>query len=463
MNINLRTFNRTLCMLAIPFAIAGASHAQTSSELAQIWNDPTFKKQFLGSYGFIAEVEPRVTAEEVAILDKVRALMADDDMPKAQAMLAKHLKSDEKASAIFDFTLAGICFQQEKMDEALASYRIAITKFPSFRRAFRNLGLIYVRTANFTQAITAFTRMIELGGGDAYSYGLLGYAYAQKQDYQAAEAAYRNALLLQPENAEWRLGLTRCVFRQEKFEDAAALLEGLIERNPDNTDFWLLQAHTFIGMKNPLRAAQNFEAVDQLGKSTVDSLHTLGELYLAENLMDLAARAFTRAIDVDLAQPMARPLRAAEALAARGAAPQAQKIAKHIREAAATNLTEPDSRKLLKLEARLSIAQSGEADASTIAVLEEVIKLDPLDGEALMLLGQHFARHNQADRAIFYYERAASLDAFAVNASIRHAQVLVGLSRYGDAIPLLRRAQELKPREDIARYLEQIERLHRRR
>jgi hypothetical protein len=68
---------------------------------------------------------------------------------------------------------------------------------------------------------------------------------------------------------------------------------------------------------------------------------------------------------------------------------------------------------------------------------------------------------NEPDRAIFYYERAASLEAFEANAKIRHAQVLVGQSRYAEALPLLRRAQEVRPRDDIARYLEQVERLSR--
>ncbi len=76
-----------------------------------------------------------------------------------------------------------------------------------------------------------------------------------------------------------------------------------------------------------------------------------------------------------------------------------------------------------------------------------------------MLLGQHYSRQNEPDRAMLYSERAASIDAFEVNAKVRHAQVLVGMGRYAEAIPLLRRAQEAKPREDIARYLEQVERI----
>jgi tetratricopeptide (TPR) repeat protein len=117
-----------------------------------------------------------------------------------------------------------------------------------------------------------------------------------------------------------------------------------------------------------------------------------------------------------------------------------------------------DLRRLLKIQARLSMAQDA-GNTETAALLEEVVKLDPLDGEALMLLGRHHSRNNEPDRAIFYFERAASIEAFEVNAKVSHAQVLVGLGRYADALPLLRRAQEAKPREDIARYLEQVERI----
>jgi tetratricopeptide (TPR) repeat protein len=442
---------------AVIVASTAAASADVQREIAAIWNDPTFQKQFVGSYGINADVEPRVTPDEVKILEKVRPLMADD-LAGAEATLTRAMKPD--CSAILDFTLGGINFQQDEFPEALECYRRAVAKFPSFRRAWRNIGLINARNGEYDAAIAAFTKMIELGGGDSYSYGLLGFAYASKQDYQAAEAAYRSALLLQPENTEWRLGLTRCVFKQDKFQDAAALLDVLIERFPDKADFWLLQAQTFLGMKQPLRAAENLEALDLLGKSTADSLLTLGDIYASEALMDLAERAYRRAIDVDPSQPAARPMRAAELLAARGALAQARSVSAHIRTQWEARLEEAERRSLLKLEARLSMAE-GSGDAETAAVLEEIVKLDPLDGEALMLLGQHHARHCEPDRAIFYYERAASLDAYEVNAKIRHAQVLVGIGRYADALPLLRRAQEVRPRDDVARYLEQVERIAR--
>jgi len=437
-------------LLSLSAALPGGS-----GDLDAIWKDPVFQKQFVAGYGINAEIEPRLSPDEVKILEKIRPLMAND-LPKAEESLRKMMKPD--CSATLDFTLGNIQFQQERMADALETYRKATAKFPSFRRAWRNLGLIHARNGSYDEAITAFTRMIELGGGDAYSYGLLGYCYASKQDFQAAEAAYRNALLLQPENTEWRLGLTRCVFKQQKFEDAATLLDGLIERYPEKTDFWMLQAHTYLGMKQPLKAAADLEAVDRLGKATADGLHTLGDIYVSENLPSLAAGAYRRAIDADKAQPLARPLRAAEVLAARGANAEAREVAAHVREVAGDRMEDADRRRLLKLEARISMAEGG-GTAETAKVLEEILQLDPLDGDALMLLGQHYSRQGEPDRAIFYYERAESLEAFEVNARVRHAQVLVGMGRYADALPLLRRAQELKPREDVARYLEQVDRI----
>ena len=439
-----------------PSVAPGAAATQVSDgDVRAIWNDPTFQKQFIGAYGIDADVEPRVTPEEVAILEKVRPFMAAE-LGKAEELLKKSMKPE--CSAILDFTLGGIQFQQDRLQEARANYDRAVAKFPSFRRAWRNLGLIHVRNGEYDAGIRSFVRMLELGGGDAYAYGLLGFAYAAKQDFQPAEAAYRNALLLQPDSTEWRLGLTRCAFKQKKYEDCAALLDVLIARYPDKPEFWMLQAHTFLGMKQPLRAAENLEALDRLGKSTVDGLFTLGDIYLTENLPDLSAGAYRRAMDADPKQPIARSLRAAEVLAARNAIPQARATTAHVHEVWGSGIEENDRRKLLKLEARLSMADGG-GTQETAEVLEEIVKLDPLDGEALMLLGQHYGRQNQPDRAILYYERAASLDAYEVNAKIRHAQILVGQARYGEALPLLRRAQEVRPREDIARYLEQVERL----
>jgi tetratricopeptide (TPR) repeat protein len=441
-------------------ALAPARAQSERSEIDALWKDPAFQKAFVAGYGFDAEIEPRVTQDELELLEELRPLMAND-LPGAARMLQKKMKSMKSdGSALLDFTLGGIFFQQGETEQALQHTRAAVDKYPSFRRAWRNLGLISFQAGKNDEAIQAFTRMIELGGHDGYAYGLLGAAYAAKGDFQPAEGAYRNALLLQPERIEWRLGLTRSVLRQEKYEDAATLLDALIEMHPDKAEFWLLQGRAYLDMKQPLRAAENFEIVDRLGKSTVDTLNTLGDIYSTESLFDLAARAYVRAVDLDPAQPVARALRSAEILSSRGAVEQAALVTGRIKSVLSAQIQDADRKTLLKLEARLAMA-NGSSSPEAVAALEETLQIDPLDGDALMLLAQHYERQNEPDRAIFYYERAESVPAVEANARVRHAQVLVRMERFGDALPLLRQAQDLRPREDVARYIEQVERISR--
>jgi tetratricopeptide (TPR) repeat protein len=423
-------------------------------DLAVIWNDPGFQKSFIGGYGVSADIEPRIAQDDMALLELVRQLMAEE-LPAAETLLKESVRPE--VSAVIDLTLGGVQFQQDKIDDALVNYRNAVAKFPNFRRAYRSIGLICTRKSQYEAAIAAFNKMIELGGADAYSYGLLGFCHSARGDYQPSEAAYRNALLLQPDNVEWRLGLTRSVFKQAKYEDAASLLDVLITNYPDKADFWLLQSHTYLGLKQPMKAAVNLEALDSIGKSTVDSLFTLGDIYVSEALPDMALSAYDRAIAKNPTQPVSRSIRAAEVLAARGGLLQSKTLLTLVKANWNDTLSDTDRRKVLKLQARLTM-NSGSGDAETATVLEEVIALDPLDGEALMLLGQHYNRMTQPDKAILYYERAARIDAFAANAKVKIAQVFVAQGRFTEALPLLRDAQSLKPRDDIARYIEQVER-----
>ncbi len=449
-----------LCLLASAASASPATATPDTGSAASrptdLWKDPTFQKQFMGSYGFQAELEPRVSPIEREQMEKVLALMGTD-LEAAATLLQGATKPE--SSAVFDFTLGNIRFQQERLDDAAGHYQEAIRKFPSFRRAHKNLGLVEVRLGKPAEAITALTRVAELGGGDALTFGLLGYAFSGTGQFVSGESAFRNAVLMQPAVLDWKLGLTQCVLRQQKYGEAASLCEELITAYPDRADLWLLQANAYIGLNQPMKAAENFEVVAGMGKATTGALYTLGDIYANESLWDPAARAYRLAIENEPDQSPDRPIRSVEILAQRGAATQARVLAEQVRQAFDARLDDAQRKKFLKVQARLAAGEGGAENSA--ALLEEIVKLDPLDGEALLLLGQHYAKASDPERAIFYYERAEGIDAFEGEAKTRHAQLLVAQSRYAEALPLLKRAQEIRPREDVARYLEQVERVAR--
>jgi tetratricopeptide (TPR) repeat protein len=426
-----------------------------SPDQLAIWNDPAFQATFTQSYIAETEIEPRVTVDERDQLQKVLNLISADKMNEAAAMLEK--AKNKVTSAVFDFTLANIYFQQEKLDQAAEIYRAAVEKYPKFRRAWRNLGLIYIRQNDFQKAQPTLTRVIELGGNDAVTYGLLGFAYASLDNNLSAESAYRMAILLDPATLDWKMGLARCFFKQERFSEAIAICQLLIDQNPSRADLWLLAANAYIGLNQSSKAAEIYELVDNLGKSTPASLNILGDIYVNHELYELAVNSYIRAMDKDPNTTPDRAMRSSQVLISRGAIDQTQALVDYIDAHFKLQLDYQKRKDMLKLKARLAVAQ-GKGDQE-IQVLEEIVQLDPLDGEALILLGQNSSRTGDTEKAIFYFERAAAIEKYEADAKVRHAQLLVGKGKYAEALPLLRRAQTINPRENIQKYLEQVERV----
>ncbi len=431
-----------------------ASQSSRSIELS-IWNDADFRRRVAESLLSESDVEPKVTIAERDLMQRVLTSMGAGELDAAIDMLSA--RRSDGASAVLDFTIATLWFQREEYELAATAFEVAVAKFPKFRRAWRNLGLALVRLDRFTPATKAFTRVLELGGGDAVTFGLLGFCHASTGNHMSAESAYRMATLLDPVTLDWKLGLARSFFEQQRFPEAVALCDRLLVEHPDRADFWMLHANASVGAGRPVRAAESFEVVDRLGQSTPASLQMLGDIYVNEELYDLAVGAYVRALERNPDGGIERPLRAAKLMTSRGALAETQTLVERIEALAGARLDDAAKKDVLKLRARLAVASG--AGAEEARVLEEIVRIDPLDGDALILLGQHSGRTGDPEKAIFWFERAASLSAFEADAKVRHAQLLVGLSRYAEALPLLRRAQSLKPRDNIQKYLEQVERI----
>jgi len=423
------------------------------------WKEPAFQKAFMGSYGMRAEIEPRVTVVEKELMDKVMKLMAEEGgTPKAVALLEKNIKP--ASSAVFDFTLANIHFQEDRLTNAVACYRAAIEKFPTFQRAYKNTALIRIRLGEFEAAIEPLVTCIELGVSDGLTYGLLGYAYTMTEQYASAESAYRLAMMFQPKTLDWKVGLCRTLFKQQKYGEAIALCDELLRRDPGKSDYLLLQANAYLGLKQPMKAAEIYELLDLTGKTPVAALHTLGDIYINEGHLEQAADVYQRALAREGKSDLGRQLRNVEVLISRSAYSPATELLKKISARTGADVPADLRKRMLKLEARLAAARN-EAGGEQAQILEEIVKLDPLDGDALILLGQHYAGSN-VEKAVFYYERAAGIEKVEADARLRHAQILVKTGKYQEALPLLKRALELKPREDVQRYTEQVERAARR-
>lgn len=423
-----------------------------------VWDSEGFRKRFLESYLAETDIEPRITEEEYEPMEKVLEYMTPDEDGRDQVERAKKLLEEErgeKASPVFDYTLGNIYFQEGDHERAATLYEEAISKHSKYRRAWRNLAILRVRQQEFAKAAEAFTSVIQLGGFDADTLGLLGFCHAQLENPVSAETAYRMALLMEPLEKDWQMGLAMSLFKQTRYADAAALTGGLIQQDRSNAELWILQANAFIGQGQALAAAENFEFVERLGKSNFDTLTTLGDIYVNEAMFGPGVDAYLRAMEVDRDGDPARLLRAAKVMTAGGELRESRRLVAGVVSVHSDWMTDEQMIEIKRLEARIaSLEQATDLEAQ---LLREIVAIDPMDGEALIQLGRYYEGQGELEQAEFQFERAAGIPEHEANAKVRHAQMLVRQGEFDEALPLLRRAQQLNHREDVHAFLEQVE------
>ncbi|MBN9693797.1 MAG: tetratricopeptide repeat protein [Verrucomicrobia bacterium] len=447
----------------IPWLALGANSSDSlppvspDNPMAEVWNDPEFQKRLLGSYGLKSEVEPRMTPEEQAFYrDKVVPALRGESQ---QALALIQGAAKPGASAQFDFVLGNLQFQDDDVTNAVQSFNAAITKFPDFLRAQKNLGFALLRLGRYEEAVGPLTRAAELGGSDGKLFGLLGFAHLSLGQNASAESAYKMSLLYEPNNVEFKLGLVKSALALGNYDLALSLLEELLQRYPDRDALWALQANVYIQKEQPLKAALSLELLRRLGRATPAQLLLLGDLYLVQEARDLALAAYLEGIEKGATDTLAKSLRAAEVLAARGDWASSKKLLESIRANAGATWSPQSELKWLKVSARVALG-TGETERA-LQILDEVAEKDPLDGEALIMAGDGYARSGQPEKAQSRYEQAARREGFEADALVKQAQLLVTARKYDAALELLRKAQKVRPKENVQRYLERVEQVAR--
>ena len=402
------------------------------------------------------DTEPTVTRKEAELLATVTAYAATNTL----AAIAKLKAADlSEASPALDFALGNLSFQAEQLDAAEQAYRAAIKKLARFRRARANLGRVYLLQDKPKEAVDIYRGMIADALIDADTLILLGHALLMSDRAVSAENAYRQATLYRPDDRDALLGLAKCLLRQERLSEGLSLLQELLALMPIRADLWSLYANARLAQDDPNGALVALASAHRLGIADTGMLATLGDLYLNRNQPAEAAAAYELAFAGDKA-PAQRLLRAVEAFILLGDADRADALMKRaqaIREQRDSWLSEKNERKRLKLQAELARLR-GDTEAAQDAC-RQLLREDPLNADAILMLGDLYHADGKLEEAVMAYERAARVSGHEAAALLRHAQVEVERERYTRAVELLEAAQVFDSRPSVTRFLDQVRRL----
>ncbi len=437
-------------LLLLPAALFG----QLSPELtSSYWQDPDFRDRFMQTYGTRGEIEPKVNQEEAAILQQIMPQLEASNYRLAINTLQAQITP--QSSAALDMVLGNLYFQEGNVSAARQAYREAIRKFPNFLRAHQNLGILEVQNGNFETAIPLLSKTIEMGIADGDTYGLLAYSFLNQGQYGSAESAYRQALLLDPNNPDWKNGLINALLENSKPGEAIAIIEEVIAKDPSKPEFWMVQANAYLAMDDRQKAIANLEMVRRLGKADAQSLMLLGDLYMSGEMADLALTVYKEAIEQDGEITADKAMRSAEVLLSQANYDEALEYIETV-EANYPELEDEQELKLLSMKSEAYLATDRTDEAAEM--LRQVVARDPLNGKANMLLGDYEWDQGNIEKARTYYEDAASTDDYAVRARLNHVQMMVSEGRFAEAAELMREVTAREPNNDrYQAYLDQIE------
>lgn len=453
---------RFVFAISLVAATVGAEPAAAPLPIDPLWKSEAFRKTVTGSFGIDSRIEPRLTKDEEFYLDKSAEAMADEDREAAIEALAESSLLPESPAMLF--SLATLRFEADEDEAAVEYFEKALELFPNFRDAHRNLAVVLVQQEKFDAAREHLSRAVELGSREGLTMGLLGYCHAVNDHHRAALDAYRLALLTQPEERQWMLGLAQALQALDRSRDAASVFQQLIEQSPEDTQAWLVQADAWIGLERPEQAIANLEFVHRAGSLDPGATVSLGHLYLGEELPALAAERYAGAVTADPPVALEKAVEAVEHLANRQHWEHARRLAELVEASEAyrpqleDDRTDPDVLSRLHRSRALVELEDGDP-AEGARLVEDWLNREPTDGLAILLLSRFRQEEGRREEAEMLLERAERDPEHAAAAHLAHGKLLVGEGEYEAAVEHLETAHELDPKESVADYLEAVREL----
>lgn len=443
-----------------------------------LFRDPGFAREFVGSYGILSDVEPRVSSEEQAFLGTVRQLFEDSKFQEAEAAVLQFIQDTEhprdrrkepaEVSPAMFFVLGNLYFQAGRTEQARKRFLQAIDKFPRFRRAYTNLGYLHISKNEPKLALPRFQRAIELGESSGRVYGLIGYCHLDAKNPLAAENAYRQAYLLDPSARDWKLGLAQSLLLQEKYPEAASMIGTLIEENPNDKQLWLQQANAYLAMDRKEDAIVNLEILRRKGIADTGNLDLLGNLHLDAGRPQLALLSYQAAIRGSNRPDIDRTLKSVRILTDYGSPESAGKLLETLRSAGIrAKFSAADETRMRLAEVRVARALEETEKVSTL--LEELAADDPANAEVLLELARQKdllaktedddeSRARLVQEARTNYQLAVRNETVAYQANLGLGQLYVREKRYVDALPCLEAALATKKSESLEQYVSRVRR-----
>lgn len=358
-------------------------------------------------------------------------------------------------SAYLLYLIGHAYFTLERYKDAETAFLAALNPVPDYIRVHESLGMLYLKTERYEDARKHLARAAELGLSTATLFGALGYLNYRTDNFLGAVSAFQEALMLNPDNEQWKNSLLYSLISTYQHSFALNLVEDMLKEHPDNAGLWLYRAKAAYKSGNREAALSSMETAIRLGDQNVSNLQACAALHMElgsmERAVDLMKSGFVKGMDFEYMDKGIDLLELKEEWAF------LEKAIGSMRERWG-NLDDPQQSRLLMREADISLHKGDKTSAGK--ALEKAITLDPSNAYALIALAGIHREKREYNRAELLYQRASAYSMYREDALFSLAQLALDQEDYSRALQVLRdMLREFPGRMDINRNIESLENL----
>lgn len=190
-------------------------------------------------------------------------------------------------------------YQDNRFDDAEEEALSITKKFPKHHFAWKILGIIYLRTSRFTEALSANKRAIELSPKDTEAYNILAVIYKELGSLQEAEASCLKAIELNPNFFQAHSNLGNILKELGNFEKAKDSYLQALTLNPN-----LAEVHSNLGNiykeLNKLQMAEDsYLQALKLNPNLAEAHSNLADIYKELGMFQDAVSSCLKAIELN--------------------------------------------------------------------------------------------------------------------------------------------------------------------
>jgi tetratricopeptide (TPR) repeat protein len=202
------------------------------------------------------------------------------------------LDPSDGESALWLARLLRLDNQDEPAEQVL---RGLLTKDPQNKGAVEQLSQLLLDRNNAPQAITLLESFVQRNPS-ADLYDRLGDAYQQIQQRDKSEQAYRQAVAIEPDQAEHRRHLAQSLYEQAKYRDALGEYQRLVDLEPDSATNHLRISEIYRRLRQFDKAEEQILVAKKLAPGNLEVIYNQAAVYEAEEHYDEAVRVLSNAV-----------------------------------------------------------------------------------------------------------------------------------------------------------------------